>query len=75
VYLVTTVKTRTHIDKETGEPVADLTYEATVQDNEAEVDRMLELKKAGDDRLANTKIFRLQINPKGRPTIGSERRV
>lgn len=74
VYLVTTVKTKTHIDADTGEPVAEHRYDATVQDNEAEVDRMLELKAAGDERLANTKVFRMQINPKGRPTIGSERR-
>ncbi len=75
VYLVITSKTKRRIDPETNEPVSDTTYEANIEDNEAEVDRVLELKKDGDERLANTKVFRLQISPKGRPTVGAERRV
>ena len=74
MYLVTTVRKKTRIDTETGEPVADLKFEATVENNDFEVDRMLKLKGEGDNRLADTKIFRLQIAPNGRPTIGPERR-
>ena len=75
MYLVTTVKTKTRIDPDTGEPGADQSIDANVVDSDERIDRLLALKAAGDDNLANTKVFRLKVGPKGRPVVGSERRV
>lgn len=75
VYLITQTRTTTRIEPETGSPVADTVTEAHVEEDENTVKNMLEMKKAGDDRLQNTKAFRLEINPAGRPTIGTERRA
>lgn len=75
VYLITSTRTTTKIDTETGEPIADTVTESHIETSEPAVTKILAMKKAGDDRLANTRAWRLSIAPNGRPTIGAERRV
>ncbi len=75
VYLITSTRTTSKINKETGAPVADTITEAHVEDDENTVTNMLAMKKTGDDRLKNTRAWRFKVAPNGRPTIGSERRA
>ncbi len=71
MFLVTTVRTRATLDEE-GNAVSESTPEASVSELQGDVDNILKLKAAGDDRVANTRAFALTVDENGRPTIGDE---
>ena len=72
VFLITNTITRTTIDPETGDPIAEISHEAHVENDEATGKHVLAMKKAGDDRFANHRVFRMQIDDRGKATVTTE---
>ncbi len=75
MFLVTKTTTTTRLDPETGEPIAETRNQAHIETDEETVTRLLAAKKAGDERLQDHRVYRLQIDDRGKPTVTSEKRT
>lgn len=72
MFLVTHTRTTVELHPETREALPTQKLEANIETTGRFINDMMKKRDAGDDRLRNTRIFRLQIDPEGAPTIGPE---
>ncbi len=73
VFIVTNRLTRAKVDEDSGATVAETKTEANIQEREADIKQILRLQGVGDDRVKATRIFELNVDDDGVPTIGAER--
>ena len=70
MHLVTNRRINAVIDPETKETKTTVISESHVETDD--VQAMLQLRSADDDRLKNMRVFPLEIDKFGKPTIGEE---